>query len=481
MDSTAQANNRLAGRTSSPARLVPDRSSDNTSTPIARLARSTTGFALPVVIVALLTMSVLAAGAVMTTMDDGRASRAVHRSARGFYAAEAGVNEAWTTWPVVLVSALAPGETLDLGVTLLDDGGRYGAAVQRVDDGFQQLYWLRVWGEGPGGSGQRLMSLFLRLRDQNPLERAAAVSRGAVHLGDDDRGGSPGCGWGCRANGLPWIIGADGVPASWDPDACAAPGDDKPALIIDDLTNLDTHPENDLLHQAPQPASQSITDLIVQDTTIGDATFQRFGGASASELRAIADHVLPPWDGLSKRTTYPTLNPDGTCDTSDMYNWGSPDPNHPCYNYHPIIVVPDGAHIGGVGPDGSCGYGQAIVLANGPLKLGHHDCDGGAAGSDPDPQPYEFAGIVVGVGCVQLLYATRFAGSVIVDDDMSNSSHLDCNVSGGYASRGIILNQNGTLRFSSCAVRKALAANALEAAIRGWQRMPTRSFLVEQF
>jgi hypothetical protein len=236
-------------------------------------------------------------------------------------------------------------------------------------------------------------------------KRAALIVRGGLELGDDDRGWGPGCGWGCRDNGLPWVIGDDTPPSHWDPAQCEDdPMEDIAAILVDDTTNVDMHPENDGFHGAPNPASESIDDPVVQDTEIDDETFTQFGDIDRETLISSADHVLPAWDGCEacpeKRTTYATLNPDGTCNTSDPYNWGSPDPSHPCFDYHPIIHVPDGAYIRGMAPDGTCGYGQAIVIANGPLKLGHHQCQSANTA-------YQFAGIAIVKGCVELLYWTR--------------------------------------------------------------------------
>lgn len=464
---------------------------------LRRLLTGRDGFAMPVAIFALVIMGTLAVASIITALDETRSSRAMIQSAEAFYAAEAGLNQAWSTWNLAQVGAVDPGQELDLGWDTLQSGARYRALVRRVDNEIpdQPLYWVRVESRGADDAGgQRVLSLFLTVGENHPFEQAAVVNRGQLHLGDDDRAAGPDCGWGCRTNGLPWIAGQDGSPTSWDPSVCQVPPQNKPAILTENAGDLDLHPENDGFHQAPQPASQSITDPILQDPAISDATFSQFGSLSRDQLIAMANHTFPPWNGSPQGTTYPTVNcADGngilfsqslqpqtcTCDTGNRMNWGSPDPAHPCFNYHPIIYLPDGAEIRGTAPDGSCGYGQAIVIANGPVKFGHHDCDGGIAGANPNLQPYEFAGIAVITGCLELVYGTTFHGTALVDDDMSGSTHPDCDVSGGFEGNGVVANMNATYQFSRCAVQKALDANHLDPAVRGFRKLGSRAYMEE--
>lgn len=463
---------------------------------LAQTVAGRRGFAMPAVIVALVIMGTLGVAAIMTSSDDTRSSRALRESGEAFYAAEAGLSDAWSTWNKTQVGALNEGESLDLGWKTLDNGTTYRAQVTRTDNGnnTQAVYWLRVEGRGADPqSGQRTLSLYLTLRTRTPFERAAAVTRGDVHMGDDNRSSGPNCGWGCRTNGEPWMIGQDGPPDTWDPNTCTDPND-RPAILTDDDTPVDMHAENDGFHQAPNPASQSVTDPIVADPNqVDDNTFTQFGGLTKQDLINMADHTFPPWDGLPNGTTYPTVNcADGNgilfensaqpatcvCDTGNPMNWGSNDPANPCYNYHPIIYLPDGAEIRGIIPGtDDCGYGQAIVISNGPVKMGHHDC---GPGYGPNAKNYEFAGIAIVQGCLELVYGTSFFGTAFVDDDMSGSGHPDCDVSGGFEGNGLIGNMNTTYQFSSCAVRRALDANNLDPAVRGWQRLPSRSFFEER-
>lgn len=443
---------------------------------VATALRERDGFTLPVVLFAMIIMSAVAVGMLKNAFDEGRGSSSMLESVAGFYAAEAGLDDVMTGWPDSLVDSLEPFDSVEVASKTLEDGSRYRATIRRIDNGGQKMYLLTSRGTGAHArAGKRELKMVLTEGAGAFPKLGALVVRGGMELGADDRGWGPGCGWGCRDNSLPWVVGDDTPPSRWDPAQCEDdPMDNVAAILIDDSTNIHMHPENDGYHQAPSPASESIDDPVVQDGEIDDETFTQFGNDLDLEaLISKADHVLPAWDGCEscpeKRTTYPTLNADGTCNTSDPYNWGSPDPNHPCFDYHPIIHVPDGAYIRGTAPDGTCGYGQAIVVANGPLKFGHHTCQ-------TPSTAYQFAGIAIVKGCIELLYWTRFYGTAFVDDDMSGSTHSDCDISGGFEGNGVIGNKNTLYNFSSCAVDKAFLGSGAGASILP---LTARSFLEE--
>ncbi len=461
------------------------------------LASSSDGFVIPVLIFVMMLMGTLAVAALVTSGDEYRSSRAMRESNEAFYAAEAGLNEVWANWDSSLVSGLGPSDSVDLGWQTLQGGAGYRIIIHRYhDDGEESMYILTAEGRGALGrsSGQRLVSLSITGSPPvaSPFEKAAIVTRGELHFGADDRcwNGTGTCdtipgSYGYRYNDISWVSGEDAAPNGWASEACEDPVDDLPDIIAEDEDDVDTHAENDGFHAQVEggPASESI-DWIEEDATIDDNTFLEFGNLTRQDLIDMADHVLDPWDGdgdYGARLTAPSLNADGTCNTDDPYNWGSPDPSHACYNYFPIIHVPDGAEIrppknpaeGNARKWPACAdyYGQAIIVATGPLKLGG-SCALPAGGSID----YEFNGVVIVEGCLELQYSTKFNGTAYVDDDMSNSSFPDgCDVSGGFPENGVIANQNGTYQFSSCAIRRALDANdILEEG--GWRTLSSRAF-----
>jgi hypothetical protein len=431
------------------------------------------GFVLPMVIFVLMVMSVATIAAIMTSGDERLSSQAMRQSSLAFYAAEAGLHEVAAIWKDSVLTDMEPGDSVALNWRTLGSGSAYRGVIMRLDngEGSQPLFMLSTEGRGPGAqAGQRVVNYVLTggaSGGNDAFMRAALVARGAIHMGADDRDylgdivTDPGfCGYGCRYNGQPWISAQDGAPPGWDAADCSDDPVSTAAIVVDDVNDIDLHPENDDLHQDPYPASESITDPIIEDPTIDNETFTQFGNLTRDSLIALADHVFPGWDGSERQMSFPSLNGDGTCNTDDPYNWGSDDPGHACYDYHPIIYFPDGAEIRPpyVPSDERdyepCGYGQGILIANGPLKMGHLECEG--------DDPYKFAGIAIVTGCLELEYGTQFYGTAIVDDDMSGSAHADCDVSGDFPDNGVIANQNGTFNFSSCAINRALRANGLD-------------------
>jgi len=104
------------------------------------------GFVLPTVIFAITIMSVIAVAALNTSSDERRASRATRESTLAMYAGEAGLRQTYGAWPAAAVSALKPGDSLDLGWQALPNKAAYRAVIHRVDKGGLQEYNVVVQG-----------------------------------------------------------------------------------------------------------------------------------------------------------------------------------------------------------------------------------------------------------------------------------------------------------------------------------------------
>ncbi|MEO8579566.1 MAG: PilX N-terminal domain-containing pilus assembly protein [Gemmatimonadales bacterium] len=104
------------------------------------------GFVLPTVIFAITIMSVIAVVALTTATDERRASRGTRESTLAMYAAEAGLRQTYGAWPSAAVSALNPGDSLDLGWQNLPNKAAYRAVIHRVDGGGLQEYSVIVQG-----------------------------------------------------------------------------------------------------------------------------------------------------------------------------------------------------------------------------------------------------------------------------------------------------------------------------------------------
>jgi len=104
------------------------------------------GFVLPTVIFAITIMSVIAVAALNTSSDERSASRATRESTLAMYAGEAGLRQTYGAWPAAAVSALKPGDSLDLGWQTLPNKAAYRAVIHRVDKGGLQEYNVVVQG-----------------------------------------------------------------------------------------------------------------------------------------------------------------------------------------------------------------------------------------------------------------------------------------------------------------------------------------------
>jgi len=104
------------------------------------------GFVLPTVIFAVTIMSVIAVVTLSTSSDERRTSRASRESTLAMYAAEAGLRQTYGAWPVAAVSALKPGDSLDLGWQTLPNKAAFRAVIHRVDGGGLQEYAVIVQG-----------------------------------------------------------------------------------------------------------------------------------------------------------------------------------------------------------------------------------------------------------------------------------------------------------------------------------------------
>jgi hypothetical protein len=161
---------------------------------------------------------------------------------------------------------------------------------------------------------------------------------------------------------------------------------------------------------------------IRQDSTVAkDSTYNTFGDIDWATLKGMSKTYT------ANGTPAATFNADGSCKTSDPGNWGDPQhsfANTNCQDYFPIIYIPGDASLSG-------GTGQGILLVDGSLKL-----SGG----------FSFYGPVIVKGNLQLVGS----GNTIVGGALAG------NAGGGSSSLG-----NSDVLYSTCALKRAMAGNAL--------------------
>ena len=398
------------------------------------------GFVLPAVLFTLVIISAIALGALLTSSDERDTASGFRASGRAMYAAEAGLNEVLGTWDDSLVNGLAPGDSVVLGPNNLLDGSSYTLRIHRRDNGGQKLYAMTVDATAPqslgggaidlivtGGSGGGLFTL-------GACCDAAATVRGSVEQND----------------ALDLIDGTDNHPPTWvAAGVCLMDKLDKPGLIIDDSTQV---VQND-------PAATITGDPdMVEDTTMTNATFDDYGGLTYLDLVSMATIIIDGTGSQVNLNLAPAYNGDGTCNTSVPTNWGSSDPGNACFNYFPVILV-----RGEV--EGQSGYGQGIVVL---------DLVSPTVGSEFNLEGANFGGLIVGMGCVDIEYGTLVMGAVFVDASYANN-----NICG--SDLPLHMKKDGQLRYSSCAIQRALAGSGIGLAAGGGggggiERIVWRSF-----
>ena len=394
------------------------------------------GFVLPAVIVTLVILTIISLGALTIAGDEYRAARAMRESAHAFFAAEAGLNQVWANWDsyAPAVAALAPGDSVVTAWQTLDNGDRYRATIQRLDNGGQAMYSLRAEGRSRGVQGaQRILSLAFTAGPPAGFEfgrccEAALTIRGDVEL---------------RGNGV--IDGNDAVPPGWD-ESCPDPGAAKPGIITDDSLRISVF-DGTLDGDPP----------ILEDTTINDSAFDQFGDLGWEELKAEADHIIDgePELRLDGQNGRPRVQPSYTtdpisgetvCDTSDPFNWGSSDPNDPCFEHFPIILIRGEVEL-------HEGYGQAVVI----IDWDDSKPDGEKGGEFELETNFRFNGLILGKGCVEIQKGAIFHGSLFVDSNYRNED-----LCGGDADYD--MNDSAPeIHWSQCAVNRALVASGLDS------------------
>ena len=386
---------------------------------------------MPVAIFALIIMSVSMIAAMLSADDEGRSARAMRESSTAFYAAEAGMNVVYADWSNIAgIDSLDPGESLTLDWQTLAGGSRYRATIHRYDDGVQPIYQLEVAGKGPGlGGGRRLLTLTLTSAPGGPGQvytlgeccEGAATVRGEVIVDGSgtvvDGHDTPRAGW-----------GAEGV--------CPDSVYDRPGIRMQDTSLLTEDPDAVLTGLPP----------FVEDPSIDDQTFRQFGpDLTWDDIKAMADFTWGSHGGSLELVDEirPSYNGDGSCNTSDPYNWGSNDPSDACFNFFPIILIRGDFSI-------EASYGQAVFI------LDYYESGGVNIGAEFDlDDDADLNGIILGKGCVELKDRGAFHGAIFVDGNYSNplcGSDVTLEVK-----------RDAQLDYSQCAVDRAILNSGLES------------------
>ncbi|HJU90950.1 MAG TPA: hypothetical protein VJ672_16315 [Gemmatimonadaceae bacterium] len=367
------------------------------------------GFALAVAIAAIVVIGALIAGVYFTSTQEFRIGRNTLLQTRALTAAELGLNAMTTPvpngqWNPGVYNALASGATAPPVQVLPGDGSVDTVRVTKLND----MTFLAV-SEGRAGNSQaaearRRLAVLLTLQIPQINMLAALVTRGNTHIG-----------------GSSFINGNDTSFTGW---GCPPAGPAKPGIAISDPALITTSGCTGLSCVTGSPPVS--TDPAAADTN----TYFKFGDTDWQRLTAMATKIASGnYTGLA-----PSFNADNTCNMNDPNNWGDPQHvlgNAACQQYWPIVYAPGNIKING-------GDGQGILLVEGDLEV-----MGGA----------------------------EFFGPVIVRGRLKTTG-TGGHFNGGVMAANVSLDQNTVLgdaviRYSSCAINKALAGSSLPVFARG--------------
>jgi hypothetical protein len=353
------------------------------------------GFALPVTMFALVVIGVLIAGFFFAAWQEMKLGLNSRTSVRAMGAAEAGLNTTVANWQTRPWNSLAVGDSSAFSGTLAAGAGSYAGYVRRLN---LQLFLIRVTGSDPQTSTQRTLAGLTRLKLIAMHFSAALTVRGTTTVG-----------------GSALLDGRD-TPVPYWGSACPTTGlDTLPGLSIPTTAGSSINLSN--INGDPK---------VVQDPTINDSTFFKYGDLDWNELVAMATKVYPAGDVGPLNGVGP-VGTATTCTTSTMNNWG--DPYHSagtagCWNYFPIIYVNGNLKMTG-------GYGQGILLVTGDMEV---------AGGAEFYGPAIIRGHLKSTGTGGHFYGGVMAANV----DMESNTILG----------------NSLINYSSCALTNALRSSS---------------------
>jgi hypothetical protein len=365
------------------------------------------GFALAGAVFALVIVGALVTAGFFAASQESRIGYSTQYAADAFFAAERGLNElvgsksmAFYDDSVAVDAVVEPAGFQ--AVNVVSDGvdSEYSVLVRGLGD---RLFYVestgRVTGGGRYGGAARRTGMVVRTLGLDFGAEQALMTYGGINF-----------------QGAAAVSGMDDDPSGWG--GCPV-GTDGPGVLAKDSTTIKTKNNTDLEGDPP----------IDQDTSMTEEDFLEYGGLDYDRLAAMADDNYQIPGGTVINNTAPSYLGGGGCNTFDGRNWGAPtDQTDACASHFPLI------HANGDVTINSNAHGQGILLVDGDLKL-----SGG----------FEFYGIVIVKGKLDIgSGGAEIHGAALV------LSYADVGVESGFAG-------NPEIQFSSCAVERAVALNAV--------------------
>jgi len=373
----------------------------------SRLRQNRRGFALALALATIVIIAALVAGVFFASTQEFRIGRNSLLQTRAMTAADYGLNQLlvageWDgTWNgksagLVGTKVYSPG-----------DGSVDTVRITKISDGVFQVTSEGRVGQRVGAQVRQRVGLAMTLNSPTINMRAAITTRGQMKVG-----------------GSSFTDGNDSSVANWN---CPPPGANKPGIAMPDSTKISATGCGGLscITGSPKVSQDPLAN--------NDSTYNNFGSLDWAALTAMASRTVT--GGSTLTGLGPSVNADGSCNSSDQSNWG--DPLHTnstyaqCQGFFPIIHATGDLHISG-------GVGQGILLVDNDLTV-----SGG----------FEFFGPVIVHGSMKTTgTGGHFTGGVLsANTDLEQSTLLG----------------DAVVQYSSCALSKALLGAGIPIPDKG--------------
>ena len=208
------------------------------------------GFALPVAVFALVIIGVIITGGFFMAQQETRIGVAHEQAALAFFLTDQGLVDVMSEWSPAGYSAMA--DWTD--TTLTFDYGDLGEVSMEVTKMGDYMYFLDATGTVSQGGARysgasRRLGVTVRLEMVDFDPPGALTTRGSTTVG-----------------GSAEVNGADTNPSEWGSVCDGTDLEDKPGIVVDDSTMVDTSGGGTVTGDPP----------IMQDTTISSETFTQF-------------------------------------------------------------------------------------------------------------------------------------------------------------------------------------------------------------
>lgn len=381
------------------------------------------GMALATALVAIVLIGALIAATFFTSTQEYRVGRNSLSTERALAAAEYGQNRLLSEWQLTWNQNMKVGDTIKRVYTT---GGGAADTVVATRVRFN-MFWVVSTGRTSGGANseaRRRTGLLVRINTPHmPFPGAVSTANKILFTGNGQ------------------VSGNDTIPSGWGD--CPPPPGPVAAAASPSVTNF-TYPVS-TMHPCYNGGCLAGDPKTSVNADAGDSTKILDG---YNDMAATADKVFDQltWPVIDQ--TKPLYNlVDGSCDKTQLKNWGDPQRNAPtgkCEDYFPTIHLKS-AIKGSLGPLTKIaqGRGQGLLLVDGNLQISGN---------------FEWVGPVIVRGNV----TTSGTGNKVIGG-------IEAMNQGCVPLTGVCNTITGTsnVTYSSCAINKVLAQKSFPTIANG--------------